>query len=121
MQAIPRKSGPKFDVFASGCPSRQAFDQIFSRWGILVLCRLSREGTRFGMLRRSIEGISEKMLSQTLKTLEEEGLVRRREWDEKPPHVEYSLTEAGMMISRDVARLIGDLYGVLGKSLPRKA
>lgn len=102
-----------FDVFHPDCPSRQAFDQIFSRWGILVLARLSTEPVRFGVLRRSIGGISEKMLAQTLKVLEDEGLVVRQEWDEKPPRVEYALTPGGQRLSNSVAGVIGDLYGAL--------
>ncbi len=104
-----------FDVFNPACPSRQAFDQIFSRWGILTLSRLSTEPIRFGTLRRSVGGISERMLSQTLKVLEEEGLVRRQEWDEKPPRVEYSLTDAGQRISASLAVVIDQLYGELAR------
>ena len=102
-----------FDVFHPNCPSRQAFDQIFSRWGILVLARLSEGPARFGALHRAVGGISERMLSQTLKVLEEEGLVLRQEWDEKPPRVEYSLTESGRRISSSIAGVISQLYGEL--------
>jgi len=99
-----------FDVFHPLCPSRHAFDQIFSRWGILTLARLSKEPVRFGTLYRAVGGISEKMLAQTLRVLEEEGLVHRKEWDEKPPRVEYSLTEAGLRISQSIGVVIRDLY-----------
>lgn len=102
-----------FDVFNPDCPSRRAFDQIFSRWGILVLAQLSDQAVRFGTLRRSIGGISEKMLAQTLKVLEEEGLIERKEWDEKPPRVEYCLTQAGQKVSGGVALVISDLYQAL--------
>lgn len=107
-----------YDVFQAGCPSRQAFDHVFSRWGILILVKLSGGPTRFGTLYRAIDGISERMLSQTLKALEEEGLVNRQEWDEKPPRVEYTLTEAGRQVSGGMARVIGDFYGVLGRRAP---
>lgn len=106
-------SHPAFDVFAPDCPSRAAFDQIFSRWGILVLGRLTVDPVRFGTLRRSIGGISEKMLAQTLKVLEEQGLVARQEWDEKPPRVEYALTPAGQRLSGSIAGVFGDLYRAL--------
>ncbi|MFA6508536.1 MAG: helix-turn-helix domain-containing protein [Treponemataceae bacterium] len=99
-----------FDVFSSRCPSREAFERIFSRWGLLVLARLSVGELRFGELHRAIDGISERMLSQTLRTLEDEGLVERREWDEKPPRVDYRLSEAGERISRSIAVVIQDLY-----------
>jgi DNA-binding HxlR family transcriptional regulator len=102
-----------FDVFAAECPSRAAFDAIFSRWGILVLGALAREPARFGALHRAVGGISEKMLAETLRVLEKEGLVFRREWAEKPPRVEYSLTEAGEKVSRGVRSVIQDLYQAL--------
>jgi len=102
-----------FNIFAARCPSRKVFDQVFSRWGILVLGQLSYGAQRFGALRRSIDGISEKMLSQTLKTLEDEGLVNRLEWNEKLPHVEYSLSESGQKIAQSIGLLIGDLYSVM--------
>jgi DNA-binding HxlR family transcriptional regulator len=102
-----------FNVFAKGCPSRTAFEAIFSRWGILVLGYLSNQPTRFGTLRDAIDGISEKMLAQTLKVLEEEGFIQRRDWDEKPPRVEYSLTEAGRKMSEGVHVFIADFYEAL--------
>ena len=104
-----------YDVFHPACPSRQAFDAIFSRWGILTLSKLSAEPVRFGVLRRAVGGISEKMLSQTLRVLEEEGLVAREKWDEKPPRVEYRLTDAGLRISQSLNEVIQDLYGELEK------
>ena len=104
-----------FDVFEPRCPSRAAFDRIFSRWGILVLVRLSEGELRFGNLRRAVGGISEKMLAQTLKALEEEALVERREWDEKPPRVEYRLTKAGQKLSKSLEGVIRELYAEVGK------
>ena len=102
-----------FDVYSPDCPSRHSFDQIFSRWGILTLSRLTAEPVRFGALRRAIGGISERLLSQTLKVLEEEGLVHRQQWDEKPLRVEYSLTESGVRIAAGLTGVIGDLYSEL--------
>jgi len=102
-----------YDVFNPDCPSRHAFDQIFSRWGILTLSRLTTEPVRFGALRRAIGGISERMLAQTLKVLEEEGLVLREEWEEKPPRVEYRLTEAGNRIAASLLGVIQELYSQL--------
>lgn len=102
-----------FDVFHPDCPSRRAFDAVFSRWGILTLAKLTTEPTRFGTLRRAIGGISEKMLAQTLKVLEEEGLVARQEWDEKPPRVEYQLTDRGQKISMSLRGVIHELYDTL--------
>jgi DNA-binding HxlR family transcriptional regulator len=66
-----------------------------SKWGVLVLLTLGNGTARWGELRRSIDGISEKMLATTLKTLEGDGLVQRTSYPEVPPRVEYSLTELG--------------------------
>jgi DNA-binding HxlR family transcriptional regulator len=106
---------PPFDILRLNCPSRATFEHVFSRWGFLALVRLTTEPMRFGELARSIEGISERMLAQTLKALEEEGLVERREWAEKPPRVEYRLTESGAVLSASVGRLVVDFYQILEK------
>jgi len=82
-------------VFPAQCPSRTLLDHVTSKWGVLVLLALGADTMRWSELRRCIEGISEKMLAQTLKTLEADGLVRRVAQPVVPPHVEYNLTEAG--------------------------
>ena len=107
-----------FDVFASACPSRDAFGQIFSHWGMLVLAKLSSGGMRFGELRRAVDGISERMLSRTLKALEQEGLVHREEWDQKPPRVEYRLTDGGRRISKSIISVIDTLYEEMEERRP---
>jgi DNA-binding HxlR family transcriptional regulator len=96
---------PGFDdtLFDEGCPTRVVLDHIGSKWGTLVLLVLSDGTLRWAELRRAVDGISEKMLAQTLRTLERDGLVRREALPVVPPHVEYSLTDLG----RDLmARLI---------------
>jgi DNA-binding HxlR family transcriptional regulator len=110
-----QRNRPAYDVFSPLCPSRRAYDHIFNRWGILTLAGLSAKPIRFGVLRRKVGGISEKMLAQTLKVLEEEGLVSRRVWDEKPPRVEYRLTEGGLKISRSMTKCIAQLYAELDR------
>lgn len=92
-------------VTSSLCPSRRLLDHIMSRWGVLVLLALEPRTLRWAELRRTIDGISEKMLAQTLQTLAADGLVRREARPVVPPHVEYSLTDDG----REVAALIGPL------------
>lgn len=82
-------------VFPAGCPSRTVLDHITSKWGVLILLSLSEGEQRWSELRRRAEGISEKMLAQTLKTLEQDGLVLRKAQPVIPPHVDYSLTERG--------------------------
>lgn len=66
-----------------------------SKWGFLVLVALAGRTLRWGELRRTVEGVSEKMLAQTLQTLERDGLVHREALPVVPPHVEYRLTELG--------------------------
>lgn len=82
-------------AFSSNCPSRVVLDHVTSKWGVLVLVSLKGRTLRWGQLRRSVEGVSEKMLAQTLKTFERDGLVARVAHPVIPPHVEYSLTERG--------------------------
>lgn len=83
------------EVFTEGCPTRVVLDHIMSKWGVLVLLALTDGTHRWGELRREVEGISEKMLASTLRTLEADGLVERTSYPEVPPRVEYSLTELG--------------------------
>ena len=83
-------------VFAAGCPSRTVLDHVMSKWGLLVLLSLSDgEARRWSELRRRAEGVSEKMLAQTLKTLERDGFVHRDAQPVIPPRVDYSLTDRG--------------------------
>ncbi|GAB3692192.1 winged helix-turn-helix transcriptional regulator [Nocardiopsis oceani] len=77
------------------CPSRTLLRDITSKWGVLVLVALSGGPHRWSDLRHGIDGISEKMLVQTLRTLESDGLVAREAQPVVPPHVEYSLTTSG--------------------------
>jgi DNA-binding HxlR family transcriptional regulator len=102
-----------FDVFSTMCPSREVLEHVTSRWGVLTLAALSTEPARFGELRRCVDGISEKMLSQTLKGLEADGLVDRRVHSTLPPHVEYVLTPAGQKVAEAVEALIVSLYDVM--------
>jgi len=83
------------EAFSVNCPSRVVLDHVTSKWGVLVLVSLKGRTLRWGELRRSVDGVSEKMLAQTLKTFERDGLVAREALPVIPPHVEYSLTERG--------------------------
>ena len=102
-----------FDVMAGACPSRAVLEHVTSKWGSLTLAALSSEPARFSELRRTIGGISEKMLSQTLKSLESDGLVDRRVQSTLPPHVDYALTPTGVRVAEGVKALIASLYGVM--------
>ncbi|KQQ68479.1 winged helix-turn-helix transcriptional regulator [Microbacterium sp. Leaf320] len=88
-----RESTPQ--IFEPGCSTRVILDHVMSKWGVLVLSSLSDGTRRWGELRREVGGISEKMLASTLRTLTDDGLVRRESFPTVPPHVEYSLTPLG--------------------------
>jgi len=85
----------KGNLRAAACPSRSVLDHVTSRWGSLVLLLLSEGTKRFSELARDIGGVSEKMLAQTLKALEADGLLLRNVYPTIPPKVEYSLTHLG--------------------------
>ena len=89
------------DVNAASCPSRLILEHVTSRWGVLVLARCSTART-LQRLRRAVGGVSEKMLAQTLQTLERDGFVHREAHPVIPPQVDYSLTPLGQEAARQV-------------------
>jgi len=94
-------------VFSSGCPSRVVLDHVTSKWGTLVILALAEgEALRWSELRRRAEGVSEKMLAQTLRQLEADGLVHRDARPVVPPHVEYSLTDRGAGLAERMVPLM---------------
>lgn len=95
-------------AFTAGCPTRVVLDHVMSKWAPLILVALSDgEALRWSELRRRAEGVSEKMLAQTLRMLEEDGLVLRDARPVVPPHVEYSLTEMGQELAAQLVPLLG--------------
>ena len=93
------------DLFVEGCPSREVMRHVTSSWGTLVLIALLNRTMRFSALRRRINGVSERMLSQTLQALEGDGLLVRRSYPVVPPHTEYTLTDLGRDAAVRVAAL----------------
>ena len=93
-------------VFTEGCPTRTVLDHVMSKWGVLILLALSEGTRRWGVLRREVEGISEKMLASTLKTLEADGIVHRAAQPTIPPRVDYSLTERGTELASRLVPLM---------------
>ncbi|HLL36715.1 winged helix-turn-helix transcriptional regulator [Streptomyces sp. NPDC052773] len=87
------------------CPQRLVLEHVTSRWGVLVLIHLLERPHRFSELRRAIGRVSEKMLTQTLQTLERDGLVHRDAKPVIPPRVDYSLTELGREAAEQVRAL----------------
>ncbi len=95
----------KYVVGAEMCPYRLVLEHVTSRWGVLVLIQLLDRPHRFSELRRAIGRVSEKMLTQTLQTLERDGLVHRDAKPVIPPRVDYSLTDLGHEAARQVRDL----------------
>lgn len=93
------------DVFNPGCPSRAVLAALAGKWALLLIHTLAGGPARTAQLRRRIGGISEKMLIQTLRRLERDGLVARRAYPEVPPRVEYSLTALGASLSGPITTL----------------
>ena len=108
-----------FDVFSPRCPSREVLDHVVGRWGLLTLAALNAGPLRFAATARAVGGISDRMLSQTLKTLEADGLVSRAA-SVGTQHVEYALTDPGRQVAEAAAGLIDALYGVMPRVLDRR-
>ncbi len=83
------------NIYCDQCPCRDVLDLVASKWSALIIGRLEEGALRFGQLRRAIPGVTQKMLTQTLRRLEHDGLVHRQVLPTRPPQVEYSLTHLG--------------------------
>ena len=94
------------NCFSPECPARMVFDHVTGRWGGLILAALLPGKRRFSELRVRVGGISEKMLAQTLREFEADGLVLRTQYPQVPPRVEYELTASGLEVARRLSRLI---------------
>ena len=111
------KSVKRGNVLASACPSRQILQHLTSRWGALVLVSLHSGTKRFSELRRSIDGVSERMLTKTLQELEADGMLIRKSYNTVPPQVDYTLTEFGSQASNKMFELVDWLEMNLGNIL----
>ncbi|MGE4429024.1 MAG: winged helix-turn-helix transcriptional regulator [Solirubrobacteraceae bacterium] len=118
---VAEGSTPGGDVFTRDCPSRPLLQDIVSRWGALTLAALRDGPVRFNALRRRVDGVSEKMLSQTLQTLERDGLVLRDVQATIPPRVEYRLSPLGIGVAERLWDLIDLLEGSIGEVLAAQA
>lgn len=95
MKPSPSKQAQIWNVFDAQCPTRLVLNRIADKWTVLVVSSLESGTKRFSTLRREIGGVSQKMLTQTLRGLERDGLVTRTIYPSVPPKVEYSLTPLG--------------------------
>lgn len=91
---------PTHNVFNKDCPSRKVLEILSDKWTILIIERLARRTLRFGELKRSVGGISQKVLTHTLRVLERNGFVNRVSYPVLPLKVEYSLTDLGKSLSQ---------------------
>ena len=108
MNRLPLKENLEKYTRIEECPIRNVIARFSGKWSMLVLCVLAEnEVTRFNAIGRAIPDISPKVLTDTLKSLEGDGLIKRKVYPEIPPKVEYSLTELG----KD---LMPHLYGIIG-------
>jgi DNA-binding HxlR family transcriptional regulator len=95
------------ELYLRGCPVRTVLEAFANKWTVLVMVNLDRRqgAVRFNELRRTLDGVTQKMLTQTLRMLEREGLVSRTVYPTVPPRVEYALTKLGL----DAGRLLGSI------------
>jgi DNA-binding HxlR family transcriptional regulator len=91
VEILPRSA----TVYDTNCPTRYVLNVMVDKWAALIIGLLGKQTLRFTALHRQIKGISQKMLTQTLRSLERDGLVQRTVYAEVPPHVEYALTPLG--------------------------
>ncbi len=91
--------GPHGNIYSPGCPGRLALDRIGDRWTVLIVGVLEGGTHRFSELRDAVGGITPKVLTQTLRSMEADGLVVRTVYAEVPPRVEYSLTDLGRSLA----------------------
>lgn len=112
---------PDFQVLARGCESRTVLDHVTGRWGTLILLVLDGDAKRFSELRRSVDGINEKALAQSLRQLERDGFVDRSASEGYPSRVEYRLTEVGRGVTARLTALVDHLYEAMPQVLAAQA
>jgi len=106
MHKLPQEISQKNpDVFREKCPTRHLLNKVSGKWSMLIVDALHNKSLRNGELMRTVEGISQKMLTQTLRELEEIQLVKRHDMQTVPPHVEYGLTALGKSLREKICAM----------------
>ncbi|MGW0325030.1 winged helix-turn-helix transcriptional regulator [Nocardia sp. NPDC003183] len=105
MTTFVESSGLPADAYSAKCPTRQVLDHIAGKWTILVIDALLDGTQRYTDLSRRIEGVSQKMLTQTLRSLEADGFVTRTVYPTIPPRVDYALTALGRSLAEPITAL----------------
>ena len=106
IDSFPGETGARGDVYSANCPTRKLLDRVADKWSVLILLLLGQEAMRFNALKRRIDGVSQKMLSQTLRSLERDGLLTRTVVATVPVTVTYAITPLG-------CGLIGSLQSMI--------
>lgn len=96
---------PAYDIYDAHCPARQVMERLADKWALLILDRLEGGPLRFNVLKRDIQHVTQKVLAQTLRKLERDGLVSRQMHATVPVSVEYALTPLGHTLTRPVSVL----------------
>ncbi|MFB9906066.1 winged helix-turn-helix transcriptional regulator [Allokutzneria oryzae] len=107
METTCEQRGVLHSVYLRGCPSRDLLELIANKWTALLVGALEEGPKRFGELRRRVEGISQKVLTQNLRTLERDGMITRTVFPTTPPSVEYALTPLGRTVTMHLAAIRG--------------
>ncbi|MEU3014523.1 winged helix-turn-helix transcriptional regulator [Nocardia asteroides] len=105
MRTIHEATGLPADVYSARCPTREVLDHIAGKWTVLIVDALADGTLRYTDLRRRIDGISQKMLTQTLRGLERDGFVTRTVYPTVPPRVDYALTDLGHSLREPITAL----------------
>lgn len=96
---------PPWNVMVASCPSRTSLARIANKWTAMTVIALSKGRLRFGEIRKAVDGISGKVLADTLRDLERDGIVSRTAYDQMPPRVEYELTDLGQTLRQPLEAL----------------
>lgn len=96
---------PVWNIMVATCPSRTSLAKIANKWTAMIVIALSKEPLRFGELRGEVDGISGKVLADTLRDLERDGILNRTSYNEMPPRVEYELTALGHTLREPLTAL----------------
>ena len=92
-----------YDVMNPKCPTQQVLDLVASKWTMLIILALGDGALRYSALQRRVQGVTKKMLTQTLRALERDGLLRRRVYDTVPVQTDYELTPTGQSLAAAVS------------------
>lgn len=118
MNGRPQDWAGRYDPFDRTCPSRGLLNAVGDKWTILIVLALADRPLRYGQIVQAVDGISEKMLSQRLRTMTGDGLLARWAFEEIPPRVDYELTDLGrslLPVAQALVDWVADNYETVGR------